>query len=299
MNHLPVDAIVVEYRSPSRTLRCVSALLEQGVARVIIVDNSDDGRETWARLAESLADNDRVELIDAARNLGFASGVNLGWARRRHPRVLLINNDAIPDRLAIPRLLDALDREPAYAVAVPMLIHAGRPLGRIFYNAWMLALSSFPMPGSFEAPRGCCMLVAPERMAEGALFDERFFMYGEELALGWQMHQQGRRIVLVDNARVHHEGSATARRGSAFYEERTALAHMLLERDLITHSSLDLVRPLARRAALFLRALLRSLRQRSPVPLQAFFKARRAVADAGASLAPPPNTAARFHDSST
>lgn len=296
MELLRIDAIVVEYRSATRTLCCVSALLEQGVARVIIVDNSDDQRETWARLTESLAGNSRVELIDAAGNLGFAGGVNLGWAMRRHPRVLLINNDAIPDKLAIRRLQEALDREPAHAVAVPMLVHAGHPLGRVFYNVWMSALTSFRLPGSFEAPRGCCMLIAPDRMAKGALFDERFFMYGEELALGWKMHREGRRVVLVEDAWVHHEGSATARRGSSFYEERTALAHMLLDQDFATHWSLDLARLACRRAVLLLRAIVRSLRQRSLVPLHAFLRARRMITSGTVKLSPPPSNEQDRHE---
>jgi N-acetylglucosaminyl-diphospho-decaprenol L-rhamnosyltransferase len=283
-----MQALVIEYRSPHRTTACVKALLEQGVPVVQVVDNSADNGITYALLAAAFADDGRVRILDAGANLGFAAGVNLGLRHRVSERVLLINNDALPSAGVISALETALDTAQDACIVFPSLMHAGQPLGQVYYHRWFAVLTSRRWPGTFEVPRGCCMLAALDRIPVAPLFDEQFFMYGEEIALGWHMHRRGARISHVGAVWVEHEGSATARRGSSFYEERTALAHLLLSNVLGENVSEQRTLAVVRVPMLVLRALARSLRQRSFLPLYAL---RRAwgIARGTASGAPPPS----------
>lgn len=283
-----LQALVIEYRSPSRTVACVRALLEQGVPVVQVVDNSADDGITRALLFEAFVHDDRVRILDAGANLGFAAGINLGLRHRMSDRVLLINNDALPSAGMISALVGALDATQDVCIAFPSLMHAGRPLGRVHYHRWFAVLTSRRWFGSFEVPRGCCMLVALDRMPVTPLFDEQFFMYGEEIALGWHLHQRGARICHVGAVWVEHEGSATAMRGSPFYEERTALAHLLLSNVLGKKVSEQRALAMVRVPMLVLRALARSLRQRSLLPLYALGRAWR-IAQGTTNGSPPPS----------
>lgn len=269
-----LQALVVEYRSPHRTIACVKALLEQGVPVVQVVDNSADDGVTCALLISAFADDGRVQVLDAGANLGFAAGVNLGLRHRVSERVLLINNDALPNAGVIAALEAALNAEQDVCIAFPSLLHDGQRLGQVYYHRWFAMLMSYRWPGTFEVPRGCCMLAALDRIPIAPLFDEQFFMYGEEIALGWHLHRRGARISHVDTVWVDHEGSATAKRGSPFYEERTALAHLLLSNVLENKVSKRRILAAVRFTMLVLRALVRSLRQRSFFPLFALRRAR-------------------------
>lgn len=283
-----LQALVVEYRSPRRTIACIKALLEQGVPVVQVVDNSADDGATSALLVSAFADDGRVRVLDAGANLGFAAGVNLGLRHRVSERVLLINNDALPDAGVIAALEAALSAEQDVCIAFPSLLHDGQRLGQVYYHRWFAVLTSFRWPGSFEVPRGCCMLVALDRIPIAPLFDEQFFMYGEEIALGWHLHRRGARISHVDAVRVNHEGSATAKRGSPFYEERTVLAHLLLSNVLGDKVSERRMLVVVRFSMIVLRALVRALRQRSFFPLIALRRAQ-GIARGVVTGAPPPS----------
>lgn len=285
-----LQALVVEYRSPQRTIACVAALLGQGVPLVQVVDNSADDGRTRAQLEVAFGGDSRVRILDAGGNLGFAAGVNLGLRHRACERVLLINNDAVPGPGTAMALNAALDADAGACLAFPSLMHAGHPVEHVFYHRWLALLVDRPCRGAFEVPRGCCMLVALDRIPAEPLFDERFFMYGEEIALGWRLHRSGARMIHVDAAWVEHEGSAAAVRGSPFYEERTALAHLLLSGTLargpIERKALVMVRT----QLVALRALVRALRQLSGLPLHAFARAMRMARNAESGLigTPPP-----------
>lgn len=282
-----LQALVIEYRSPWRTVACVRALLEQGVPVVQVVDNSADNGVTHALLSGSFIDDERVRILDAGANLGFAAGINLGLRHRVSERVLLINNDALPNSGVISALEAVLDTTQDACIAFPSLTHAGRPLGRVYYHRWFAVLTSRRWLGSFEVPRGCCMLVALDRIPVTPLFDEQFFMYGEEIALGWRLHQRGARICHVGAVWVEHEGSATAMRGSPFYEERTALAHLLLGNVLGEKVSEQRALAMVRVPMLVLRALSRSLRQRSLLPLHALGRAWTVARGTSSGSSPP------------
>lgn len=264
-----LQALVIEYRTPVRTIACVKALLAQGIKSVHVFDNSADEGTTRAILVQAFYDEARVSILDAGGNLGFAAGVNLGLSQRSAEWVLLINNDAIPQAGVVKDLTEALLSDTKACIAFPSLIHAGEPMGRVFYHRWFGLVTSRCWPGCFEVPRGCCMLVALDRVPSMPLFDERFFMYGEEIALGWSLRQHGSPICHVDGAWVEHEGSAAAKRGSAFYEERTALAHILLSDVLAEGPYERAVMSAIRFNVLLLRAVVRAIKQRSLLPLHA------------------------------
>lgn len=281
-----VEAIVVEYRSPQRTITCIETLLAHGVSLVHVIDNSDDRGKTRAVIQEAFPTEARIKLLDSGGNRGFAAAVNAGMLRCTSPFALLINNDAIPELGSISALRKTLLENPRALISFPSLTHAGRPLGRVFYHPWLTTLTGRKLPGSYEVPRGCCMMIATQRFRE-TLFDERFFMYGEELQLGWRLRNMSAALAWTRTALVTHEGSASSVRGSAFYEERTALAHILIGQDIAEQHSLSSTRGLLRSSALLLRAAIRSARQRSLTPLRALAAARR-HATGGPPLTPPP-----------
>lgn len=281
-----LEAVIVEFRSAHRTIQCVDALLREGVSAIRIVDNSDDGGVTSSSLRHRLPPDAPVEIIDAGGNTGFARGVNIGIQRCVSDRVLLINNDAVVMQGAISALCESLDSSASTAIAFPALLHAGRRLSKIYYNRWVPLITSRRWPGSYEVPRGCCMLLARSRLPDGPLMDERFFMYGEELQLGWRLAQARIGIAYVDAALVVHAGSAAAVNGSAFYEERTALGHMLMQAEFgdgLSHVPRRLVGTLA----LLMRAIVRAIRGRSLVPVRAYRAAQRTLAGRPVRMSQP------------
>lgn len=281
----PVAAITLEFRSPARTARCIQAMLDEGVARVLVIDNSDDGGESAAHLRQSFAGDARVGIRISTGNLGFARGVNHGLRLLRgdgwQGRVLLINNDATLVPGALVALGHALDKQPKAALAYPEIHQAGESLTLVYYQRPTGVLSPRPVWGGFPYVSGCCMLLSPQTLVAD-LFDETFFMYGEDVEFAYRLARSGRSVVFAADAHVDHVGAGASGLGSAFYETHMVAAHVILARRLARHRMERGLFLVGRAAFLTLRAARRSLRYRSWVPWRAlsdgWMLGRRALA---------------------
>lgn len=274
--HHPIIGFTLHYRHAALTDRCVRSLLADGADAVLVWDNTGDGGESAKGITVCQEQPDRVALEISPANLGFAAGVNRGIAiiLARWPQawVFLLNNDAEVLPGAVSALSEALAVHSSAVVAFPLIDQGDRFSGATYYQRHFGFLSSRPLPASVMHPSGCALLIAPERI-ELPLFDEDFFMYGEDVMLGARLGPQ--RMVHIPRVLVRHAGNAGSGQGSAFYEERMVAAHWLLARKL-AKNRLELgLYLLGRALSLPARALLRALRQRSLIPLTALWRGWR------------------------
>jgi hypothetical protein len=98
-----VAAVVINYNTAELTRRCTRALVDAGIAKVLLLDNASAAGD-YERLRSEHAAEERVRLIRSETNLGFAAGSNALIAEAlRDPacdRVLLVNSDAVVDPAA-------------------------------------------------------------------------------------------------------------------------------------------------------------------------------------------------------
>lgn len=266
-----VVGLTLNFRDAPRTARCVRSLLADGAGHVLVWDNSDDAGASAAALSALLADA-RVSVVVAAANLGFAAGVNraLDWIAVRYPRacVMLLNNDAELRGGALTALGAALDAAPDAVLAYPRITQARGSTGTVYYQPQLALLTRRRWPLSVPHASGCAMLLDPARLPT-PLFDEAFFMYGEDAELGMRLAASGRTMAHVPQELVRHDGSASSGAGSAFYEARMVAAHCILARR-IARSRLAYAWLIGARALVLpARAMLRACRQRSMQPLRA------------------------------
>ncbi len=271
---VPIVGLTLNFRDAARTIECVRSLLAEGVHHVLVWDNSEDEGRSALTVRTGLGDEKRVSIELSAVNLGFAAGVNCGIDRILdvYPDawILLINNDARLTTGALAELRNGLLRAPMAGIAYPAIFQNGRISGTVHYQRWFGLLSRRPLPGSDPHASGCCMLIDPACTGR-AVFDEDFFMYGEDAELGCRLRHRPGTLLHVPQARVEHEGSATGHNGSPFYETRLVAAHLILARKLARSRFGHFGLLLGRAVMLPVRALLRAVRQRSLVPLHALF----------------------------
>jgi N-acetylglucosaminyl-diphospho-decaprenol L-rhamnosyltransferase len=264
-----IVGLTLNYRDARRTVRCVDSLLSDGLSHVLVWDNSEDGGKSARELNMILAEEIRVSLCISEHNLGFAAGVNRAkeWIEKRFPGawILLINNDAILLAGAMHVMAQALLQSPNATIAYPKIDHGGRSIGTAYYQRYFGLVTAKKLPGSISYASGCCQLLN-SRCLPGVWFDETFFMYGEDMELGYRLGEQ--HMVHVPQVWVKHEGSASSGMGSVFYEARMVAAHWQLSSKLAKNSFEMLVFCLGRAVALPLRALVRACRYRSTVPFK-------------------------------
>jgi GT2 family glycosyltransferase len=189
---------------------------------VIVVDNaSTDGTaaEVRARFAG-------VTLLCNAENAGYTAAANLGIARSAGRAVLFLNPDlTLPDSFSLDDLMLAADGDPACGVFGCVLL---APDGRVQSrgNRWpslgRIALSQAGLRGFWSrrgdsAPRlrpvdwvsGAWMLVRRQVFIEIGLFDEAFYMYGEDVEFCLRARRARWHVGVIERLHVvHHHGKA-------------------------------------------------------------------------------------------
>lgn len=276
MEHSPIIGLMLNYQDANRTISCIESLLDQSIETIVVWDNSADSGVSASKIREHFPDTKKIHIHISNWNLGFSAGVNNGlmYIKKIKPDayVLLINNDArlLPE--GAKKLCLALEENNKSVISFPNIDHSGTVIGCAYYHYWTGLLSWTPKPNSFRYASGCCLLIALPRISL-PLFDEDFFMYGEDMELGWRLRNEPEALVHVPELLVFHEGSASSKLGSTFYEERLVACHLILTKKLASqnifrHAALYALRLLVLSA----RAILRSYRFRSSIPLKALWR---------------------------
>lgn len=216
---VPLVAIVtLNWNRPEDTLVCLESAAAQTYShtRLVVVDNgsSDDS------VARISAGCPSAVMVCNSRNLGFAAGANCGLRVALElgaDFVFLVNNDTFfaPDMLA--RLMAQVTRD--VGMVTPAIFYAARPqvpwsLGG--QRHWLTlektgdgpaALRQVGASGVLELDYavGCGVLLSRAMLTQVGLFDERFFMYYEDMDLSLRVRQAGFRILLVPAARMWHK----------------------------------------------------------------------------------------------
>ncbi|HVV13210.1 glycosyltransferase [Amycolatopsis sp.] len=241
-----VSVIVVNYRGAEDTITCLRALageLDYPRLEILCVDNASGG-DDLARIKAAVPE---AKVIASAENLGFAGGCNLAAKQAKGTVLAFLNNDARPDAGWARAAVATLTAEPTVAaVASKVVDWAGT--GTDFVDAGLTwfgmgykrhagsALADVPREEHETAKdvlfaTGSAMFVRAAVFAELGGFDERFFMFYEDVDLGWRLNLRGWRVRYVPESLAYHRHHATMSEVDApdtgretFLLERNALA---------------------------------------------------------------------------
>jgi GT2 family glycosyltransferase len=225
-----VAALLLNWRRADLTLQCLGDLLasrSEPLCVVVIDNGSGDGSAERLRsaLATMPTGPHQVELLALPDNLGFCGGMNRGIARAEAlgcAFTLVLNNDLRLPEECVRGLADTLANDPRVAAVGPTVLH---PDGTVWAQGGELAFAPNAVRlrghGRAPAPRelgpqavaflpAACVLYRTAALAAVGGFDERFFMYWEDVDLCDRLAARGGRIVWLPWLRVVHAAGGSS-----------------------------------------------------------------------------------------
>jgi len=238
-----VSVIVVNYRGAPDTITCLRALRDDldypaDRLQVICVENgSGDDSVLKIRTAG-------FPVVESSTNLGFAGGCNLGAEHATGEVLAFLNNDARPDPAWATAAMAVLQAQPTVAaVASKVLDWSGEHVdfadaGLTWFGMGYKRDAGKPVsevdtsvPRDVLFATGSAMFVRADVFRAVGGFDEKFFMFYEDVDLGWRLNLRGWRVRYAPDSVAYHrhhaaistvDGQDQAR--ELFLLERNALA---------------------------------------------------------------------------
>ncbi len=240
-----ISVLVVSHNARDHLRECLERLAaqEDDYGEIVVVDNaSSDGSAAMVR--------DRFphcRLLALADNVGFGAANNRAAEAADGDRLLLLNSDAWLEDGALPRLEAALAADDRLALAAPDLRYPdGRPQFAWAPETGVAGEALQMLRNRFESrdwahqtpPRwlrralgpawfsAACVLLRRAAFEAVGGFDERFFMYFEDVDLSRRLRLAGWRLARVEGAVAYHVkgGSRRSDRGEIDYR-RSQLAY--------------------------------------------------------------------------
>jgi GT2 family glycosyltransferase len=228
-----VDVVIVNWNSRGLLRECLAALDQSSIAErlnVVVVDNhSTDGS------ADGLAGaRMRLNLVRNADNRGYAAACNQGAASGSAPMILFLNPDVRVRPEALQHTVGYLD-DPRHRdvgiVGVQLLSPGGRIergcarapsagsllahtlfLDRLFpalVSPHFMTTWDHGETREVDQVSGAYVMIRRELFDRVGGFDERFFLYYEDVDLCRIVRQAGSSIVYIATAAAEHTGGGT------------------------------------------------------------------------------------------
>jgi N-acetylglucosaminyl-diphospho-decaprenol L-rhamnosyltransferase len=210
-----IAVVVVTYENGDGIATTLPSLVSQLASddELVVVDNASGDRT--ADVVRDVVPRARV--LQQDRNLGFAGGCNVGADASEAPLLLFLNPDAEPAAGCIDVLRQAAEDRPSWGAWQALVtMSRGREinssggvthfLGMGWAGACEEPVEMAPDgPAEVSFASGAALVVRREAWRAVGGFDERYFMYGEDLDLGLRMWLRGYGVGVVPAARVEHD----------------------------------------------------------------------------------------------
>jgi GT2 family glycosyltransferase len=225
--------ILINYNNYEDTLQCLKSISDAGYKQYVVVVDNCSTVSGVDYIKDQYPD---TILIKNNENLGFGRANNIGidWALKntRCEYVFILNNDTIIDKFTIPNLENVLQQHPDAGIAAPRIVMMENP-NSLWYGGGEInwTKGSAKIPGYFGPANssgalkaryvtfasGCAMFVRRCVFENLGGFDQRFFMYVEDVELCIRVIKNGYNIFYTPDAIVKHKGQGSQRKDNNFY----------------------------------------------------------------------------------
>lgn len=224
---MDLSIIILSYNTKNITNECLERLQSSVVScQIIVLDNgSSDGSADMIKKKHPW-----VELIESKENTGYSRGNNIAFKKAKYPNVLFLNSDVYVEQDTLFKALEYFKNHHCDALGIKLTYENGNfqpSAGNLPTIAntifWILGLGQFfnpfhpKMKGFFSKEKevgwimGAFLMIKREVFERAGEFDEKIFMYMDEVDLCKRIKLKGYKICFTPAISVIHLHRASSK----------------------------------------------------------------------------------------
>ncbi|PPK45280.1 glycosyltransferase [Clostridium algidicarnis] len=240
MKQSKIGIVILNYMTYELTINCLNNL-NSIVAEdffVVIVDNLSPNN-SYEKMDNYISENRfkyDIFLLKTDKNGGYSYGNNVGIKKAEELKadyILIMNNDiVIEDYNVINKLADYLNENRSVAMVGPGIIQKKSmielpliskrvtpfvdivknvlyPCNIILYKILRKRIQKHKEPIKVYSLSGCCFMIRTTSLKQVNYFDDKLFLYGEELILGEKLYKNNFGVYFIPTLNVVHNHSIT------------------------------------------------------------------------------------------
>ncbi len=217
-----VTIVVLNYNGIEHLKECFPSLVQIDYPRerleLMLVDNAS----TDASVEFTRTHYPQIRIVQSETNRGWGAGNNLGARHTTSQYVIFLNNDMWVQPGFVRGLVAAMQSGPTVACASAKILNwdgtqfdfagaAAHFSGLAYQVGWRqpFQVDQFTTVEPLLFPCGGAMMVDRQVFLEAGGFDEDFFIYYDDLDLGWRLWIMGFQVVFAPDAVVYHRHHGT------------------------------------------------------------------------------------------
>jgi len=228
---MDLSIIILKYKQQKAFQLCLENLIKAKINldyEIIIIDNnSQDGSLEY--LKEIKRDHSKIEIILNDKNSGYAKANNQAVKQAKGDYILILNPDVIVSPGAIEEMLAFLKKNYDIGLIGPQLLNQDKTIQFSCYRFPKLITPAIRRTFLYRLPWfknelkrylmqdfdhqeirgvgwliGACLMIKKDFLKQIGYFDERYFLYFEDVDLARKVWQAGKKVVYFPKAKMIH-----------------------------------------------------------------------------------------------
>jgi GT2 family glycosyltransferase len=189
-----ITFVIVSFKSSHIIEKCIQSINSN--IKIIVVENSDD--VVVKKYLENKFSN--VEVIITKQNLGYGKGNNFGISKVNTQYAFILNPDAILEKNCLSELSKAqINLKDDFTILAPNLSN-----NYGYFSSPKNNLQNEILEVDYV--KGFAILINLKKINFDKIFDEKFFLFLEEIDLCKRIKNSGGKIFVAMNSKVQHSG---------------------------------------------------------------------------------------------
>ena len=190
--------VIVTFKSRKVIYDCLNSL-PKDFSKLIIENSSDK------ELKKELEQNyDKTEVV-LSKNIGMGAGNNLGIIKSNTQYVYVLNPDVILKNDTLLNINNSISKLDNFAILSPLSDNPAYPNYRL--NLSKSQSYDGNLIKDVEEIDGYSMIINKNFFTNNIFFDEKFFMYLENVDLCLRAKKNSGKLFIVKNSKIHHLGA--------------------------------------------------------------------------------------------